>query len=144
MAIVLKMASGYAYKLVRREWDTVIIGEAEADGGRFFGYRDIDGNKMAVFKYGRSYYAQLAHSVRRVDTVEEAARKAQERKKELAWKRATRAREQELERATRGRRGPPYELSNWGAEASCAPPGARDLPLRHSAPARRLRSACVA
>jgi hypothetical protein len=109
--IVLKMWPGYAYKRRRGEWDTVMVGEPETERAQFVGYRSVDGNRVAVFKHGRSYYAQLAHSVRRVDTLEEVARTRIERQRRASETRARRTRERELERATRGRRGPPYELA---------------------------------
>lgn len=54
------MESGYAYKRVGREWDTVMVSQSVISQAKFQGFARIDGSEMAVWKVGRALYAQTA------------------------------------------------------------------------------------
>jgi hypothetical protein len=58
------MESGYAYKYDRGEWDTVMVGDEEISKAKFQGFGTIDGGRVAIWKVGRSTYAQTAVGAR--------------------------------------------------------------------------------
>lgn len=72
-----KMEPGYAYKRVRGQWQTVMIGQDVADRALYEGTLNIDGSAMAVFTMSKSVgtfgrrkivtYAQLLQNVRKAD-----------------------------------------------------------------------------
>ena len=58
------MSPGYAYKLSRRQWVDEVVTTAEARHAKYVGTHKIDGSTFAVFKVGRSTFAQLWHMTR--------------------------------------------------------------------------------
>lgn len=71
-----RMVDGYAYKLTRGHWEDVVVTSEVVRRAHFVTYRVIDGNRMAVFRHGRSTYAQLAHMVARDNPMSSAAQLA--------------------------------------------------------------------
>ena len=55
------MTSGYAYKWTRKQWIDEMVSIPEVEKAKFLGQANIDGNKFALFKIGRSTFAQLWH-----------------------------------------------------------------------------------
>lgn len=70
---MIEMEPGYAYRytskaghvLSSESWEDVVISEDMARRAKYIGQSTIGGNRMAIFKLGRSLYAQLVQNVRK-------------------------------------------------------------------------------